>query len=70
MTKRLETSVKQDSTFLYCPTCRTPRKDIQEAEDAVFQHFHCLNCGKTLGAGILLNLRVICPYCEALVIVS
>ena len=64
------TSVKEDSSTLYCPTCRTPRKDIQEADDELFKTFYCLNCNAALGVGILLSLKVICPKCEMMVVVS
>jgi len=62
------TSVNQDSFNLYCPTCGTPRKDIQAAEDETFKTFYCHNCGKALGTGILLNLKVICPNCKKIVV--
>ena len=64
------TTVKEDSSTLYCPTCRTPRKDIMEAEEEVFKTFYCLNCGEALGVGILLNLKVICPKCAMMVVVG
>ena len=64
------TSIIEDNTDLYCPTCRTPRKDIQDAEGEVFQTFYCSNCGEALGVGILLGLKVICPECDMIVVVG
>jgi len=64
------TSIKKDNSTLYCPTCRTPRKDIQEAVEEIFETFYCLNCDTALGVGILLNLKVICPKCEMMVLVG
>lgn len=64
------TSVNQDSFNLYCPTCGTPRKGIQEAEEEVFKTFCCHYCGQSLGTGILLNLKVVCPKCKKMVIMA
>jgi Zn finger protein HypA/HybF involved in hydrogenase expression len=64
------TSVKEDSSTLYCPTCGKPRDDIKEADEELFKTFYCLNCGKALGVGILLSLKVVCPRCEMLVAVK
>jgi len=41
-----------------------------EAEEEVSKTFYCLNCEEALGVGILLNLKVICPKCEMMVVVG
>jgi predicted RNA-binding Zn-ribbon protein involved in translation (DUF1610 family) len=62
------TSITEDSSDLYCPTCGKPRDDIKLADAEVFTTFYCLNCGEALGTGILLGLKVICPKCEMMVV--
>jgi len=64
------TGITEDRSTLYCPTCDKPRDDIKEADDELFNTFYCLNCGKALGVGILLGLKVICPECKMMVVVG
>ncbi|MEA1967875.1 MAG: hypothetical protein U9N77_06615 [Thermodesulfobacteriota bacterium] len=64
------TSVDEDNFNLYCPTCGAPRADIRATEEETFKTFSCHNCGQALGTGILLNLKVICPKCKKMVIMT
>ena len=68
--KKPTTSIKEDSSTLYCPTCGKPRDDIKEADGELFKTFYCLNCENPLGVGILLGLKVICPKCKMMVVVG
>jgi len=67
---RTKTSVKKDSSTLYCPTCGKARDDLPDKHQSGIETYYCLNCGVALGVGIFIGLKVICPRCEMMVVVG
>ena len=44
--------------------------DQHQDKKVMPKKFYCQNCGEQLGTGILINLLVMCPVCEMIVVVN
>ncbi len=54
----------------YCPVCSRAKEDQEEPIGEEFEAYYCINCGNTLAFGCLLNLKMICPKCNQLVVIG